>query len=203
MLGPWFGGGTDVLTTDVLSPRTFCRYGRFDTGRSDSPDVMWRTFCHRTFCHRTFCHMTFCRWIDSYVLDVGPEGLVPAQDERLRQIESCCLVLVLMLHDDCRALIRVGLVHICLHHPSVQPDNGLGQAMESYSHTTVPSRLSTMLSSPAAACTPEVRVIPSPFPPHSKIPTPRGFPELNVRLTKTTLQIRLTRSRTNSIIFLF
>jgi hypothetical protein len=33
-----------------------------------------------------------------------------------------------------------------------------GQAMESYSHTTVPSRLSTILLSPVAACTPEVRV---------------------------------------------
>ncbi len=38
----------------------------------------------------------------------------------------------------------------------------------------------------------------SPFPPlpHSKIPTPWGFPELNTRRTKTTSQIWLTRSRT-------
>jgi hypothetical protein len=28
------------VTTDVLSPRMFCRYERFDTGRFDSPDVM-------------------------------------------------------------------------------------------------------------------------------------------------------------------
>jgi hypothetical protein len=33
-------------------------------------------------------------------------------------------------------------------------------------------------------------------PPHSKIPTPWGFPELNMRPTKTTSQIRLTRSGT-------
>ncbi len=38
-------------------------------------------------------------------------------------------------------------------------------------------------------------ISPSPSPPHSKIPTSWGFPELNVRLTKTTSQIWLTRSR--------
>ncbi len=33
--------------------------------------------------------------------------------------------------------------------------------------------------------------------PDSKFPTPWGFPELNVRLTKTTSRSRLTRSGTN------
>ncbi len=37
---------------------------------------------------------------------------------------------------------------------------------------------------------------PSPYTPHSKIPTPWGFPELNMRLTKTTSRTWLTRSRT-------
>jgi hypothetical protein len=40
--------------------------------------------------------------------------------------------------------------------------------------------------------------IPSPFPPHPKFPTPWGFPELNMRLTKTTSRFRLTRSGTVS-----
>jgi hypothetical protein len=38
--------------------------------------------------------------------------------------------------------------------------------------------------------------IPSPFPPHSKFPSPWGFPELNMRLTKTTSRTRLARSGT-------
>ncbi len=37
---------------------------------------------------------------------------------------------------------------------------------------------------------------PSPFPPHSKFPTPRGFPEWFVRLTKTTSRSRLPWSGT-------
>ncbi len=37
---------------------------------------------------------------------------------------------------------------------------------------------------------------PSSFPPHSKFPTPQGFPEPIVRLTKTTSQSRLPRSGT-------
>ncbi len=32
---------------------------------------------------------------------------------------------------------------------------------------------------------------PFPSPPHSKFPTPRGYPELNMRLTKTTSRFRL------------
>ncbi len=36
----------------------------------------------------------------------------------------------------------------------------------------------------------------SPSPPHSKIPTPWSFPELHMRLTKTTSLIWITRSRT-------
>ncbi len=44
-----------------------------------------------------------------------------------------------------------------------------------------------------AACKLTPLSIPSPFPPHSKFPTPWGFPELNMRLTKTTSRIRLTR----------
>ncbi len=39
-------------------------------------------------------------------------------------------------------------------------------------------------------------ISPFPSPPHSKIPTPWGFPELNMCLTKTTSRIRLTRSGT-------
>jgi hypothetical protein len=41
----------DVLIMDVLSPRTFChhgtfcRYGRFVSGRFVSPEVSGRTFC--------------------------------------------------------------------------------------------------------------------------------------------------------------
>jgi hypothetical protein len=46
-------------------------------------------------------------------------------------------------------------------------------------------------------------ISPSPSPPHSKIPTPWGFPELNVRLTKTTSRIWLTRSRTLQLSFLW
>jgi hypothetical protein len=80
---------TDVLSTDVLSPRTFCPHGRFVRrtfcptdvlsprtfcptdvlslrmfcryGRFVPTDVLsLRTFCPRTFCPRTFCHWTFC-----------------------------------------------------------------------------------------------------------------------------------------------
>ncbi len=36
-------------------------------------------------------------------------------------------------------------------------------------------------------------IFPFPSPPHSKVLTPWGFPELNMRLTKTTSRIRLTR----------
>ncbi len=36
-----------------------------------------------------------------------------------------------------------------------------------------------------------------PSPPYSKIPTPWGFPELNMRLTKTTSRIQVPRSRTS------
>ncbi len=39
-------------------------------------------------------------------------------------------------------------------------------------------------------------ISPSPSPPLSKIPAPWGFPEPNVRLTKTTTRIWLTKSRT-------
>ncbi len=37
---------------------------------------------------------------------------------------------------------------------------------------------------------------PSPYTPRSKIPTPLGFPELNMHITKTTSRTWLTRSRT-------
>jgi hypothetical protein len=40
-------------------------------------------------------------------------------------------------------------------------------------------------------------ISPFPSPPHSKFPTPWGSPELNMRLTRTTSRIRLTRSGTN------
>jgi hypothetical protein len=43
-------------------------------------------------------------------------------------------------------------------------------------------------------------ISPFPSPPHSKIPTSWGFPELNMRLAKTTLRIRLPRSGTIIII---
>jgi hypothetical protein len=43
-------------------------------------------------------------------------------------------------------------------------------------------------------------ISPFPYPPHSKIPTPWGFHELNVCLTKTTSQIWLTRSRTVDVV---
>ncbi len=74
---------TDVLSTDVLSSRTFCPpdilsngyfvqrtfcpHGRFVRltfcryGRFVPTDVLsLRTFCPRTFCLRTFCLRTFC-----------------------------------------------------------------------------------------------------------------------------------------------
>ncbi len=44
-------------------------------------------------------------------------------------------------------------------------------------------------------------ISPFPSPPHSKIPTPWGFPELNMRLTKTTSRIQLTRSGTFGYFF--
>ncbi len=37
---------------------------------------------------------------------------------------------------------------------------------------------------------------PSPYTPHSEIPTPWGFPELNIHITKTTSRAWLTRSST-------
>ncbi len=37
---------------------------------------------------------------------------------------------------------------------------------------------------------------PHPYTPHSKIPTPWGFPELNIHITKTTSRTWLTRSST-------
>jgi photosystem II stability/assembly factor-like uncharacterized protein len=37
---------------------------------------------------------------------------------------------------------------------------------------------------------------PSPYTPHSEIPTPWGSPELNIHFTKTTSRTWLTRSRT-------
>jgi hypothetical protein len=43
----------------------------------------------------------------------------------------------------------------------------------------------------------------SPFPTCSKFQTPRGSPELNMRLTKTTLRFRLTRSGTVSSAWAF
>jgi hypothetical protein len=68
---------TDVLSTDVLSPRTFCPHGCFVRRTFCLMDVLsprtfcltdvlslWmfcpRTFCPRTFCPRTFCPQTFC-----------------------------------------------------------------------------------------------------------------------------------------------
>ncbi len=41
-------------------------------------------------------------------------------------------------------------------------------------------------------------LIPSPFPPHSNFPTPRGFPKWIVRLTKTTSRLRLHRVRNST-----
>jgi hypothetical protein len=46
-------------------------------------------------------------------------------------------------------------------------------------------------------------ISPFPSPPHSKIQTPWGFPELNMRLTKTTSQIWLTESRTVLNVWMF
>jgi hypothetical protein len=56
---------------------------------------------------------------DGDVLDVGPESLVPAQDEGLGHFKTGGLVLVLVLNDNRRPFIRAGLVDVCLHHPLV------------------------------------------------------------------------------------
>ncbi len=56
---------------------------------------------------------------DGNVLDVGPESLVPAQDERLGHFKSGGLILVLVLNDNRGPLICAGLVDVGLHHPLV------------------------------------------------------------------------------------
>jgi hypothetical protein len=55
---------TDVLSTDVLSPRTFCPHGRFVRRTYCPTDLLSpRTFCpHGRFVRRTFCpHGCFVR----------------------------------------------------------------------------------------------------------------------------------------------
>jgi hypothetical protein len=56
---------------------------------------------------------------DGNVLDVGPEGLVPTQNEGLGHLESSSLVLVLMLNNNRGPLVHAGLVDIGLHHTFV------------------------------------------------------------------------------------
>jgi hypothetical protein len=72
---PWDGSSRHrFISTDVLSPQTFCLYGRFvptdvlslrmfcPYGRFVPRTLCLRLFCLLTFCLRMFCLRTFCLW---------------------------------------------------------------------------------------------------------------------------------------------